>query len=225
MWDPAAGSGRLYAQFPSKDRYASDLRGSNFQFMPDSHFFPEVDFLEHVITNLTRRKQIYIIANPPYGDLTHQFINRAFDGTYPIKRALFLVSAKSKLPRYLSMIDYSRCVLVQRSKTFKADFEIMLEPRQGGPPIYRPQKYPVQLLMFYSVDEFEKVLNTAEGHLCTPIIQKGPCHGGASFTDAIRLDPATPQCKGQARNSPANQNNSASTRYVTRSSRKRLRTK
>jgi hypothetical protein len=211
MWDPAAGSGRLYEQFPKNNRYASDLRGTNFQFMPDAHFYPGVNFLEHVIQPLTKRKQIYMIANPPYGDLTHQFINRAFDGTYPVKRALFLVSGGANLARYLSRIDYSRCVLVKKSKTFTPNFELMLEPRQGGAPVYRAIKQKVQLLLFYSIKEFGNILNTAaKGHLCTPILQRGPCHGGASFADAIRLDPATPLCKAQKKISPSNQNTSAS---------------
>ena len=211
MWDPAAGSGRLYERFTSNNRYASDLRGATFEFKTDKHFYPEVDFVQDVLAPLTRVKPIYLIANPPYGNLTHQFINRAFDGTYPIKRGLFLIGGGANLKRYLQMIDYSKCVLVQKSKTFKADFEIMLEPRGGGPPTYRPIKQPVQLLLFYSTEEYENVLRSAlKEHLCEPIVQRGSCDANFTFADTIRLDPVAGVCKDRRSNSRSNNRKSSS---------------
>jgi hypothetical protein len=170
MWDPAAGSGRLYECFTSSDRYASDLRNGTSGDKKDKRFFQGIDFLEDILRPLTHSKQIYVIANPPYGDMTYRFINRAFDGTYPIKRALFLVSGGDKLLHYLWMIDYTKCVLLRKSLTFAVDFEIMLEPRGRGKPLYRPIAQKVQLLLFYSTDEFRNMRNRTS--LSTPIIPK-----------------------------------------------------
>lgn len=199
--DPAAGSGRLFEHFGNTNKFASDLRRADCAHKSDKRFFPGVDFLTHVLQPLRICKQIYIVANPPYGDLTCQFINRAFDGTYPVKRALFLVSGGTKLTGYLDRVDYSRCVLVKASKTFEAEFDIMLEPRHGGEPIYRALKQKVQLLLFYSIDEFEHIFTSpVQASLCNSIIQTGSCNPRLKFTDSIRLDPKGKNCKSPRQN-------------------------
>jgi hypothetical protein len=93
-WDPAAGSGRLYEQLPQQQRFASDLLSFDFRYKRERRFFPDIDFLTMTIPKMRMSPHpIFIVANPPYGqNLPYQFINRAFDGTYPVKRGIFLVS-------------------------------------------------------------------------------------------------------------------------------------
>ena len=154
FWDPAAGSGRIFDSLPHKRRYASDLRGTDFEH-DSAHFFPNVDFLRQTIQVLQRSPNpIYIVANPPYKDLTWQFIQRSFDGSYPVRRGLFLVSSSFG---DFNKIDGTKCVLVKTSPTYAAHFDLLLERRNGGPDEVKKILQKVKLLLYYSKSEFERL--------------------------------------------------------------------
>lgn len=157
FWDPAAGSGRLYEFFPP-NRIASDIRDSDFEFKEDGpeHYFPNTDFLTKTIEALRHVPYIYLITNPPYNHVSYRFINRAFDGTYSVHRALFIVSAGKQQNAFLQKVDRSKCILIKESEPFEAAFDIWLDSTKGGPrvPVYRHMK--VKLLLYYSTDEFKR---------------------------------------------------------------------
>jgi hypothetical protein len=104
---------------------------------------------------------IYLVTNPPFKHLSYRFINRAFDGTYPIRRALFLVGVGSLQDAFLEKVDTSRCVLVYKSDPFEADFDIWLDPRKGGAHIPRYKKKKVRLLTYYSMEEYQSIRTKA----------------------------------------------------------------
>jgi hypothetical protein len=185
FWDPAAGSGRLYAHFPEASRVASDLYGDDFSYPRDSFFFPKVDFLTNIICPLQNLPHIYIVANPSYGDLTHQFINRAFDGTYHVKRAIFIVSARKHKERYLAQVDLQRCTLVKESPVFEAQFDLQRDPRKGGPPDYALNKNKVKILLYYSANECEYVRRVSPEMLYQPLLVQ------STLKESIRLMPTT----------------------------------
>jgi hypothetical protein len=156
-WDPAAGSDRLYEQLPTNRRFASDLLSFDFQYKNEGRFFPNVDFLKHTIPAMQQSENpIYLVANPPYGqNLPYNFINRAFDGTYPVKRGIFLVSATFNVRK----LNYNQCVLVKQSPNFKAKFNMIRERRDGNVDIKdtKPLDQEVKLILLYSHDELERV--------------------------------------------------------------------
>lgn len=166
FWDPAAGSGRIYEQLPRATRLASDIRCNDFRFKADggSHYHPNINFLTQNVDAISKSKMpIYIVANPPYRHLTYRFINRAFDGTYPIKRGLFLVSARNLQTNYLAHVDTSRCVLVMESNAITDEFDIWLSPRTKGPDVQRFKSMTVKLLLYYSTDEYKRVIQEGTG--------------------------------------------------------------
>jgi hypothetical protein len=156
-WDPAAGSGRLYEQLPKDCRYASDILSFDFQHKMDGRFFPSVDFLKHTVPEMQQTgRPIYVVANPPYGqNLPYQFINRAFEGVYAVKRGMFLVSSTFCVER----IRTNNCVLIKESPTFKADFDLIRERRTGTKvdKDARALRQCVKLILLYSHDEVKKL--------------------------------------------------------------------
>jgi hypothetical protein len=86
-----------------------------------------------------------------------------------MKRALFLVSAGPKQDEFLEKVDTSRCVLVKESPPFVGDFDIWLDPLGGCSHVPSYKTMTVKLLIYYSVDEYNRVFSMKRSALRTHI--------------------------------------------------------